>query len=372
MLLTRVPKRTTKCSDFVYLVVLALSTNIFFVQSLKADDSTQPTMIDIWKTASERQKRIKNVRVTYHYEWQRLENVPSTKRVSIDPYKIEFVYEGERRSLKAERLVKNSYKRTSVFDASHTLELHAGTAYLDEGKRNICESLEYYCLEFLQIPYRDDDRVHYDNLWFYPHCIRPIPPTNKSMYHLLPKMETVDGTQCYVLDYPGNDRLWVDMKLGGVLRRRDRYASPGPPRWRYEFQDYREVLDGLYVPFKGVLTYFGSAKDPAVFRNKPVLVLTVSVDQIELNDANDSDFEVEIKPGTTIVVDGEVRQVRGDQTQLLSEFAKLAEGIAAKSRPTTMQRSPLFWSLVVLNTVVFFVMAYYFIRAFRKRDRYRK
>ncbi len=63
--------------------------------------------------------------------------------------------------------------------------------------------------------------------------------------------EFVDGAWCHVLEIPGSERIWVDRDRG-VVPRRTYLDSAGdhPEIARYESSDFREVIPGLFLPFR--------------------------------------------------------------------------------------------------------------------------
>ena len=102
--------------------------------------------------------------------------------------------------------------------------------------------------------------------------------------------ELVDGVWCQVVEIPGSDRLWVDCARGVVPRRVFLGGqSDHPEVARYEQGDFREVIPGLFLPYRLRRTQARNDLD-----------FSTIVDRYEVNNVADDQFRVEVGPGTLI------------------------------------------------------------------------
>jgi hypothetical protein len=68
-------------------------------------------------------------------------------------------------------------------------------------------------------------------------------------YSVLPDMADVEGRWCYVLEYPGRDRIWVDPERGYAMAKRERYnAQNGTLIQRFISSGHSEVERGIWAP----------------------------------------------------------------------------------------------------------------------------
>ena len=61
--------------------------------------------------------------------------------------------------------------------------------------------------------------------------------------------EKVEDRWCHVLEYPGHDRLWVDVERNGALMMQEMFnPNTGALLQRIELKGYREVKPGIWAP----------------------------------------------------------------------------------------------------------------------------
>ncbi|GHT37140.1 hypothetical protein FACS189427_09740 [Planctomycetales bacterium] len=82
---------------------------------------------------------------------------------------------------------------------------------------------------------------------------------NKGNYKINPHQEDVDGFMCWVVEYPGMDKFWVDTEHGYVVRKRIYHWEPDKPRkFAIHNSDFREVKPGLWLPYKQIVDKYAS------------------------------------------------------------------------------------------------------------------
>lgn len=136
--------------------------------------------------------------------------------------------------------------------------------------------------------------------------------------------------------------------------------------WRYSARDYRQVDEGLMVPWKCEVTYFGKPTDPPSFHNKPVLKCAIELKEMKCNNASPADFELKLRAGTRLVKNGEVTRLQEDETELLDFFSNLGAG-------TITQRARSYWTVarVLFNGTLLCAVAIGMFYWSKKRSRLR-
>lgn len=140
---------------------------------------------------------------------------------------------------------------------------------------------------------------------------------NESHYRVLLKPELVDGVECWVVEWPGMDRLWVDPKRGFAVRRRTyAWGLNGPLRLDIVNKDYQEVKEGLWLPFTQIETrYFNPKYRQPGLAGKVRFKAVYKVKSIEFDQLTDAFFDITLPPGTWVLdVPREFRYVVTDES----------------------------------------------------------
>ncbi|HUY32817.1 MAG TPA: hypothetical protein VMV69_08550 [Pirellulales bacterium] len=304
---------------------------------------------EIWKIAERRQERIKNVHATYRYEWKLLESYPKeTDRLGLEPYEVEFAYDGERRFQRKTPLRVDPRKLGEVrwvFDDGMTVELLADRtpagawrvkdAHLIPGKHHRVDNEELYPVEVLQIPLSDRTLAHLDTSRIYPHCIRPVDGAASS-YKVLPAQDLVHGAWCHVLESP-YDRIWVDPALQCAIRKRE-ILDDGVVA-RYLMLELFEAFPEVFVPRKVLRQMLGRRSWPERYHGKVFLELRMDLLDISINQVTDDDFKVSIPAGCLVgdFRSGETyriaREAEGEISELALESKKYLPSANAEWAP---------------------------------------
>lgn len=126
---------------------------------------------------------------------------------------------------------------------------------------------------------------------------------NKSKYSVKSKMENVDGAPCWVVEYPGMDKLWLDPKLGFSVRRRIFHWGPGEPR-KFEIHngDFREVEAKLWLPFSQTIDKYASiSSEGREIWGKVTSRLHYRVSELSIGDVPESAMDLPIPSGLLVV-----------------------------------------------------------------------
>ncbi|MGH7137030.1 MAG: hypothetical protein ACREHD_14920, partial [Pirellulales bacterium] len=83
--------------------------------------------------------------------------------------------------------------------------------------------------------------------------------SNRSKYNVLGEPESVDGNACWIVEWPGMDKIWVDLEHGHAVRRRVFHWKPNGPLARHvDSTDFREIKPGLWFCFKQIVESYAS------------------------------------------------------------------------------------------------------------------
>ncbi|HVA49391.1 MAG TPA: hypothetical protein VNH11_23700 [Pirellulales bacterium] len=319
-------------------VALVISAAVPHAMAVEPALKATFTQADIYRAASERARKIKNLRVEYDVSFRQLIELPAHKErpdaLALDPYRVLFVMDGERRRLYIEPTAPKaprgrSHQRpptTVIFDGEQSIEFSPGSiAMLTPGKNRACEAGELYAEVALGIAITDRDRANYDNAWFYPHCLRPTPFGANAHYRVQADLELVDSAWCHVLLAEGYDKLWVDPNIGFAFRRRELYYGPEDMAlvYRDTLSDFVESA-GLWVPRRWHRETFAELYNPKEYWNKVYAEASLRVSHIGINEATDDDFRATLPAGSYVLdmATNKTYEVPGDGLDALRDLAK--------------------------------------------------
>lgn len=171
---------------------------------------------------------------------------------------------------------------------------------------------------------------------------------NAADYRVGPQPEEVVGQSCWVLDFPGVDRICVDPTKNFAIVKRSYSWGPGKPaRLSVENSDFKEVKPGLWLPFHQVVERY------AVLTERKSLWGTVtSRSEYQLKSVafdegvSDALFDVELPVGTNVF-----DAVRNFNYRISGPSAEPFDALI-KSAQTRDKKSLSYW-LVIMNCVVF-------------------
>ncbi len=349
--------------SFVRILFILALIQTFERRSATAQTATTP-FEQIRKAILDRQKSIKSVRVTYDLTAEKLADNPNQRHWSSriwDTTRITFVIDNDRRYLRQKSSRKTSPETVVSFDGRDTLTLFNGAAIVDEGKLQQCEDGEVYCNRFLQLPYRDEDKVNRPSQWFLS-CALDL---HKEAYRHRAKQEQIDGAWCDVVEVPNHDLIWVDAQLGYAARKRELYTgnpSKGVVHKSCELRmaNFVAGAPGIWVPRTATLTNFAVLR--AGGPDTATDTQTINVLEVALNQVQEKDFEVKLLPGTAVAKGDEVFVVRGDAGLLLNEFAN----VHAPPKPA-LAPNPRSRALLILTSLLFLLMGVFAFRVIVRR-----
>jgi hypothetical protein len=109
--------------------------------------------------------------------------------------------------------------------------------------------------------------------------------------------ELIDGGICDVIERPGLDRLWLSRGRGWVIVRREwRWAEGAPLKRRITNRDFREIAEGVWLPYEGRMEVFGH---PATRPGQRVGIMHLTVQEASA-DVRPSELEPDFPKGTLV------------------------------------------------------------------------
>ena len=128
--------------------------------------------------------------------------------------------------------------------------------------------------------------------------------SNRSKYSVRQERETIDGHDCFVIEWKDRDMLWVDPNHHWVLRRRTTFTDNQHKKNTINYQDYREIEPNVWFPFKlSIDVYANTAVEPKENWGKVAKRLFFEVQELSTAALPDSFFDI-IPPPGTLVIDG--------------------------------------------------------------------
>jgi hypothetical protein len=131
----------------------------------------------------------------------------------------------------------------------------------------------------------------------------PDPLLHPEVFHVSKTVEIVDGTPCCVVK--SRERaLWFDLEHFSLRRLVQlRLTRPDDPGALHKFaitKDFIEPLEGVLLPKKVIWVGYYSQGSPASTLGTEESIAVYTVNDIELNMADDKDFEIEFPAGTMV------------------------------------------------------------------------
>jgi len=152
-------------------------------------------------------------------------------------------------------------------------------------------------VDYESIRKRETYRFELDHL-FLPETL--LAKSNNYVLH--PQQDSVAGVPCWVLEWKGMDKCWIDPECGFEIRRRRCHWKPdGPLKYEITSKDFRKELPGLWTPWVRVINLYTSihSEKPELW-GKVASELRYEVVDVDLEHAPDSFFELQFPVGTVV------------------------------------------------------------------------
>ena len=161
----------------------------------------------------------------------------------------------------------------------------------------------------------------------------------------------VDGRKCFIIARGDIDKMWVSPEIGYAICRREVRRKTGESLMeRTDLSDFREV-DRMWLPFRVVREEYGLPTAPPDLRGQLVGKKVLTVKAIDTSRIDDSQFALEITPGTRVI--DNIRQIT---------YTRLATGedVIEEAVKRLQDRGPTRYVLISVNIVVVIIIAILF------------
>jgi hypothetical protein len=137
------------------------------------------------------------------------------------------------------------------------------------------------------------------------YCDHPFLPdavqTHLGDYILRSTSESVDGAKCWLIEWPGVDRIWTDPNCGFAIRRRAHtWGVDKPLRAEIWNRQLKEVKSGLWLPYSQEVELYAHLAEPKAKWGKVQSRSSYSVQSIEFDTLTPEFFDIELPPGTYV------------------------------------------------------------------------
>lgn len=124
---------------------------------------------------------------------------------------------------------------------------------------------------------------------------------NLREYHLDPIRHVLGGQECWLLERPGVDKIWIQLAPYPIIRQRQTYWHPGgEPRDLIAYSNEKQVDPGLWIPQVISVNHFCEPWDGKERAGRIKYLHKITAAKLEARQIDDLEFQNEIKPGTEV------------------------------------------------------------------------
>jgi hypothetical protein len=239
-------------------------------------------------------------------------------------------------------------------------------AQIRPGKVDGFDSSAAFYLDFVSLPRYVPDMSYTDTTLYVPKALET------GSYHLLPTLQQVDGNLCHVVTN-FEDTIWIDHEHGFTVPRRLRlYDTAAQNRYYlgglYIAKNFKDCFQGVRMPQLCYYVDYPKGQDPENSRNKAAKVDVIKVLDIGVNDVNDSQFQLEIPPGSKVqdLVKNLAYTMPEGQDLMDKALADAKVLVDGRVQPTASQPSMRALRLTVLLSLPLVAFAFVLIRVFSR------
>lgn len=247
------------------------------------------------------------------------------------------------------------YYATFAPGVPESIDLYRNEVYYDGESLRVLFPVHGYCRLWRMKAMDQASKIRAD---FYLECLGWWPSDDDSMvprgkegvflrnaleqghWVVRPWLEAIGSAWCHVIEArERRDKMWLDSSLGFALRRREMSFGMGTGRLaRYELSDYRDVQDGIDVPWQVRRTVYTRAsldKDDYVVEKDAIS----RVLRVEVNEVHPRMFILDAPAGTLIEDrdSGDISQVLGG-LGFLDSVVEIAKARAVIGRQAAADR----------------------------------
>jgi hypothetical protein len=194
------------------------------------------------------------------------------------------------------------------------------------------------------------------------------------------RLESIDGVECVRFDGTTTmtepihaeykDSLWLDLRHGFMLRKRQMTSSDGTALV-FTNSNPREVFPGWWLPMQSELAEFAGAAAPAALRERPLVTTSMSVERCEVNATSDELFELSFPTGTNILDYASARAFGAIDAKPITYTmpANPAELDEVIQRTLGVGRPSRYWWMIGVNAVLLVVILTVLLIRLRRSQR---
>ena len=342
--------------NLLMLVFTAISC--FVCHPSEGQEVASHSVKEIYDLAKQTYSQIDSIYIEFDHEATTLVKLPSKSRRQLGTNQdhIEYaVFEDYRMTKK--RKADGSDVGFAVFDGVTSHLFKDGVVMQFTGKQPSTEDGGIFVSEIMYFVHQDSQLANFDNGWSYPHILRG---GGVSDYRVHSELELVDGSWCHVVEWNGKDKIWVDIAKGAVCKKRERWRRAGDKTIlivRYESSDFRQVRDGLWVPFAAKRELFADATDPKEFWDRPISEDKFRVEEVRLNELTKADFDLEVPAGSLVLnTDQRTYRIGGKEGTVLSNLAESSRGFVQSYKTLYWQIAYFCILMIVVLGIFLFLM----------------
>lgn len=192
---------------------------------------------------------------------------------------------------------------------------------------------------------------------------------NNGEYRVVANYERIGDHNCVALEYPGRDKLWLDVDRGYALVQREwNWNGTTALMVRYRNSDFQQEMETLWLPRRVVKESFARPTGEAQAAAQRTRIDTCIADRIEVNSVDAALFSISFPPDTA--VHDASRLPKSDKGHPVVEYQVGAtpeetqqrlDGALANAKGRNSSTSTL---LIVLNIVVLIALVALIIRRY--------
>lgn len=192
---------------------------------------------------------------------------------------------------------------------------------------------------------------------------RLLPDVLEQHEYRLMADENVDGTRCAVLQRAPLDTIWIAPSKNYVVCKRGQHVASGGLYERISTTDIREVVPGLWIPYKQIQEVFNPEQP-----NGRILMLVVKITKVS---TPITDEDTKVVPGRDIRRIEDSMSNKTYYPQRLGEkrdYALLQAIERARDRDDTKKsRAGIYRALVIFNILAGLASLYLYVRYKRRK-----
>ncbi|MDR2441203.1 MAG: hypothetical protein LBE12_17720 [Planctomycetaceae bacterium] len=188
---------------------------------------------------------------------------------------------------------------------------------------------------------------------------------NAEQYTVHPKPEKIDGFDCWIVEWSGMDKMWIDIEHGFFVRKRIVHFSPDSPIKQVVYnKDYQLIKEGLWLPYTQIVEEYANPEyKPQSLLGKPIRRIHYKVEKIDMDHTDVSIFNVTV-PGGTYVIDS-IRKmdfiVAEDDTDPFAEPIDLASSKLSSHKYRAI--------VIIVVDIVLLLLLWYFISKSKRKNK---